>query len=96
MANNTSKYSATLDALKSIKHINNMLRYDNLMGHRMALIESKEDILHILHFNNHMLWVEITRAKTWAEETGLIDFYINLYELAERGRVELFTKEGGE
>lgn len=93
---NASKYGATLDALKSIKYINNMLMRDNLIGHRIALVESKEDILHILHFNNHMLWEKITTSKTWTEETELIDFYIKLYELAEKGRVEIFTEKGGE
>lgn len=96
MANNTSKYNVTLDALISIKHINNMLENHNQYIHKIPLAEAKEEIMHLLHFCNHHTWEELVNSATWEEEQNRIDFYIKLYELAERGRVEIFTKKEGE
>lgn len=92
----TNKYNITIDALISIKHINNMLENNNQYIHKIPLIEAKEHILHVLHFHNVKTWEQLVNASTWEEEQSRIDFYIKLYELAEQGRLSMFTKKGGD
>lgn len=96
MANNTSKYSATLDILKSIKHINNMLQDEAFTGNKKTLFESGASIMYVLYYFNQALFDTITSGETLEEEQSKIDFYIHLYELAEKGRLEIFTKKEGE
>lgn len=89
------KYSAIIDTLIIIKHINNLLDNEEYASN-IVIAQMKDVMMHVLHFHDVKIWKDLYKTVTKEEEHNKINFYIKLYELAEKGRIEIFTMKDGD